>query len=61
MRHPIDEVVPNQDYASYIPQNNGTEANELGNSHEMGYNDNMYTRVEDLGQFWLWDAGNFNF
>ncbi|KAK0101736.1 hypothetical protein ONS95_006890 [Cadophora gregata] len=62
MRHPLDEMAANQDYMSYMPQHNGQEAaGELANTHDMGLNDNMFTRVEDLGQFWLWDAGNFNF
>ncbi|PVH76500.1 hypothetical protein DL98DRAFT_293115 [Cadophora sp. DSE1049] len=61
MRHPIDDVAVNQDYGTFIPQHNAPDANELANPHDMGFNDNMYTRVEDLGQFWLWDTGNFNF
>jgi hypothetical protein len=30
-------------------------------SQDIGFNDSSFTRVEDLGQFWLWNLDDFNY
>lgn len=61
MRHSADDMGPTHDYGNFIPPHDGLDPNEQSNANDIGFIDNMFTRVEDIGQFWLWDAGNFNF
>ncbi|KAH8586567.1 fungal-specific transcription factor domain-containing protein [Bisporella sp. PMI_857] len=49
-----------QCYQEYMPADTGNNPVGFG-STDLGFNGLSYTRVEDLGQFWLWNMDEFNY
>jgi hypothetical protein len=54
------DIGARHDYRDFIPAEDNSNPAAI-NAEDFGYNDSFSTRVEDLGQFWLWDVDNFNF
>ncbi|CAL3965370.1 unnamed protein product [Diplocarpon coronariae] len=63
IRHPAgpDDLVTPHDYGNFAPNGGVAPGAAAASNQDAGPNDSMFTRVEDLGQFWLWDVGNMNY
>jgi hypothetical protein len=48
------------DHGEYMSAEAGLYPVGFG-SNDIGFNDSNSTRVEDLGQFWLWNLEDFNY
>lgn len=63
LRHQVDatdDLGPRHDYGNFIPVEDNLDPRGEFSSQNIGFHDNSYSRVEDLGQFWLWNLADFN-